>query len=118
MSSPTRSTQDAVPLRPAVVEWLHLALAGALGAALRLWGIGRQVLVDDEWHALHEVLQRSYADFVLDDGWTPAGDHYSAPYALLFEALADGPGLSELAMRLPSLVAGIALPVVLPLLVR
>lgn len=96
----------------------HLLLAVSVGAYLRLHAIGRQVLVDDEWHALHEVLHHSYRYFLLDDGWTPSGDHYSVPYALFDKLLAGTVGLTELGMRMPSLVAGIALTLLLPLLVR
>ena len=40
------------------VAWPALALV-ALGvaAALRTWALGSQVVIDDEWHALHKVMR-------------------------------------------------------------
>ena len=41
--------------------WLTLALPFILvGTILRLWGIGQQILVDDEWHSLNFVLGKSF----------------------------------------------------------
>jgi len=91
--------------------WL---LAVLTGAALRLYQIRDQVLVDDEWHALHALLAGGPLDVLLSFG---ASDH-SIPLTLYDLLLERTVGLTELGMRLPSLLAGIASLVVLPWLVR
>ena len=92
---------------PAKLLWLLAVLAGA---ALRLYQIRDQVLVDDEWHALHALLAGGPLDVLLSFG---ASDH-SIPLTLYDVLLERTVGLSELGMRLPSLVAGIAALVVDP----
>ena len=100
---------------PARATWNLLWLLAVLaGAALRLHAITDQVLVDDEWHALHALLAGGPRDVLLSFG---ASDH-SIPLTLYDILLERTVGLSELGMRLPSLVAGIAALVVVPALLR
>jgi hypothetical protein len=94
-------------------EWLWL-LAVAVGTVLRLDQLAAQIVADDEWHALYALLRRSYLGIVTHFGEAD----YSIPLALLYRAVADTVGLSEVAMRLPVVAAGLATLVVLPLLVR
>src|SRR5262245_15011208 len=93
-----------------------VAFAGAvlLGAALRLHGIRDQLLVSDEWHAPHAA--------ALASAWQLLGlvtlGATSIPLNVYASLLLDGPGWSELALRMPALVPGLAALVVFPLLVR
>ena len=87
----------------------------ALGAFFRLYLLQGQVLLDDEWHGLHYVIGRSYA-FLLTHFAVPGAT--SIPTNLYTRFLLDTTGWSELLLRLPSIAAGLAGLVVLPLLVR
>ena len=98
-------------VRAADLLWLLAVLAGAF---LRLHGLRDQVLVDDEWHALHTLLASGPWDVLLSFGAT---DH-SIPLTLWDMLLERTVGLTELGMRLPSVVAGLAALVVVPALVR
>lgn len=89
------------------VSWLFFLLAATtLAIYLRADQILSQWLTDDEWHAIHK-LQAS-------EGYTPifrsfgAAD-YSIPLTVLYRFIAEHFGLSELRMRLPMLVCGVAL---------
>ena len=112
--SPTRPAISADP--QGLRGFAALALFGAtvaLGAALRLDQFAMQVLLDDEWHAVHQVLRRAPAAIVLELGHAD----YGIPLALYDWALARTIGLSETAMRLPMMLCGLATIVVLPLAV-
>lgn len=87
---------------------LAIALAGAW---LRLDQFTRQVLLDDEWHVIHQLLQRGPAEFVFDLGHAD----YSIPLALYDWGLLHTLGLSETAMRVPMMAAGLATIALLPL---
>jgi hypothetical protein len=70
------------------------------------------VLVDDEWHAVHKLLSSGYWSIATD-----LGDNDNCiPLTLFYKLLADTIGLSELAMRLPSLLSGISVLVIGPVL--
>lgn len=97
--------------RIANLLWLLAVLAGT---ALRLYQLRDQVLVDDEWHALHALLGGGPLDVLLSFG---ASDH-SIPLTLYDVLLERTVGLSELGMRLPSLLCGVAALVVVPWLAR
>jgi Dolichyl-phosphate-mannose-protein mannosyltransferase len=85
--------------------------AGAVGMALRLYQLRGQVLVDDEWHAVHALLRTgSYWRLATEMGATDR----CIPLTLLYKLIADTVGLSEWSMRLPSLLCGGAAVVVLP----
>lgn len=93
------------------IHWLVGLAVFALCLWLRLDQIVDQVVTDDEWHALHQVISHSPRDFLLSFG---VADH-SIPLTLLFWQEADWFGLSELAMRWPMMLAGLATVVLLPL---
>ncbi len=93
---------------------LLFALALAAGAAIRLDQLGAQVLADDEWHALRALHFHGYRWIFTNLG---VSDH-SIPLTLAYRALADTVGLSEWGMRLPVVVAGIAVVAAGPLLAR
>jgi hypothetical protein len=90
----------------AKMERVLLFLLVALGAYLRLWHLGSQIPLDDEWHAI---------GFALDqDFWSLASPHTrlganSVPYNLYLWLAAQTVGLSELTIALPSSLAGILL---------
>lgn len=92
--------------------WATFALAAAfvLGAYLRLQQLGAQVLIDDEWHAVHQVLNNSPARMLVDFGFSD----YSIPLGLLAWGEAHVFGLSETLLRLPMVLCGLATLVVFP----
>lgn len=102
--------------RPAqAVAWQVLLAAGVLiGAFLRWYQLGIQVLLDDEWHALHKVLHSDALGIATSFGYA---DH-SIPLALYYRFLLLHGGLTEWVMHLPMLVTGIALLVCASMLLR
>jgi hypothetical protein len=103
-------TQRALPAAAIVLAscWF---LAGAW---LRYYQLDLQILVEDEWHALHKILRSGFADIYESFG---RSDH-SIPLALYDRWLMLHGGLTEWTMRMPMFVAGIALLAAAPLLVR
>jgi len=99
-------------------RWLRgeLGLLGAVavGAAIRLDQIREQIVLDDEWHALHAILRFGYGRILTHFGWTDV----CIPLTVFYKLVADTVGLSEMWMRLPVLIAGIGSLLVLPLMVR
>jgi len=94
-------------------RWL-LFLIFLAGASIRLFRIGDQVVIDDEWHALNAV---QYHDF----GWifTHFGDsNHSILLSLLYELQYQLTGLNELLLRWPMLLAGCAVLLVFPYMLR
>ena len=90
-----------------------LAAAGA-GIWLRAYQLGIQVILDDEWHAVHKLLRAGYANIATHFGFAD----YSIPLTLYFRFLHDHGGLSEWGMHLPPLIAGSALLLCGPALLR
>jgi hypothetical protein len=84
---------------------LGFALATALGAWLRLYGLGEQVVQDDEWHAIHKLMAAGYAEIFRSFGMA---DH-SIPLTLFYKAMAETAGLTEINLRIVQVLAGIAL---------
>ncbi|HEY2969184.1 MAG TPA: hypothetical protein VGK75_12560, partial [Casimicrobiaceae bacterium] len=102
-------------LRAGAAAWaLMFALAIIAGAWLRWYQLGVQVLLDDEWHAVHKVLHSDAAGIATTFGFA---DH-SIPLTLYYRLLALHGGLTEWVMRLPMLLSGIGLLLVVPLLLR
>ncbi|HET9762364.1 MAG TPA: hypothetical protein VFR50_02560 [Casimicrobiaceae bacterium] len=96
----------SAPIHSSSWPWTFLvALAIAAGAWLRWYQLPIQVLVDDEWHALHKVIQSDAYGIATSFGFA---DH-SIPLTLYYRFLALHGGLTEWVMHLPLLVAGIAL---------
>lgn len=100
--------------KPGALYWGTAAGVLLLGAVLRAYRVGQQLILDDEWHALNAVQDHGYHWIFSHLGHA---DH-SIPLTLLYEFLSRTSGLDELTMRLPSLLAGIALLVLLPWLLR
>jgi len=94
-------------------EWVFVG-AVICGSLLRAYQLSDQILVDDEWHALNAVIYM--------DAWeilTTFGDsHISAPMALYFKFFMNKWGLSEVAIRAPFLLVGVATLVIFPLAAR
>jgi hypothetical protein len=99
----------------AAPAWTAIA-AGALiaGVYLRATQLPAQILLDDEWHAIHKLLHSGAKGILTSFGVAD----YSIPLTLYYRFLALHGGLSEWAMHVPLLVAGVALLAVAPLLLR
>ena len=94
--------------------WLAVLLAAVvIGAFLRLDQFAAQVLIDDEWHAVHQVLQHTPRMMFLDFGIAD----YSIPLGILDWYVSRAWGLSEITMRAPMMVFGLVTLAVLPLYV-
>jgi hypothetical protein len=95
--------------------WLLLgALALAAGTGLRVWQLDGQILIDDEWHAVHRLLAADVSQIVTRLGYAD----YSIPLTVAFRVLYDYGMLSERWMHIPAACAGIALLLVGPWLAR
>lgn len=95
--------------------WVALALAASVaGAWLRLHDVASQIVIDDEWHALHKLMRSGVADILTHLDYAD----YSIPMTLYFRALYGTTGLGEWGMRAPMLAAGIALVAIAPWLAR
>ncbi len=94
-------------------RWL-LFLIFLAGTSVRLYRIGDQVVLDDEWHALNAV---QYHDFRWIFTHFGKAD-YSIPLALLYELQYQLTGLNEYLLRWPMLLAGCAALLFLPYLLR
>lgn len=96
------------------IQWIG-AIGIALGLFLRIDQIGAQILADDEWHSLEYLQHHGYWDIASHFG---AMADYCIPLTLLHRLLYDTVGITELALRVVPLTAGIALLIVLPLMLR
>jgi hypothetical protein len=100
-------------LRVLRAEW-SLACAFLVGLVLRVVHLRAQILADDEWHALVKSGEDGLAGVISSFG----GSDHSIPVAAWFEVLATTIGLTDVAIRAPFLLAGLATILVLPLLLR
>ena len=91
-----------------------LALIVTVGASLRLSQFSQQVLLDDEWHVIHQLLFKGPKELFLTMGHAD----FSIPLGLLYWFELKQFGLSELGMRWPMMFAGLMTLVVFPLYVR
>jgi hypothetical protein len=99
--------------KPSAFYLVFFAIA-VLGLYLRLDQFGLQVLLDDEWHVIHQLLAKSPGELVQTFG---AAD-FSIPLALLYWLELKLFGLSEIGMRWPMMLAGIVFLCVSPLYLR
>ncbi len=93
---------------------ITLTLLVALGVVLRLWHWSSQILLDDEWHALNFVLNRSLIDVFMQQG---LGAN-SIPVNVYCWIILHTAGWSEPLLRLPSIVAAISTLIVIPVMAR
>ena len=84
------------------------------GVYLRATQLSTQILLDDEWHAIHKLLHSDVKGIVTSFGVAD----YSIPLTLYYRFLALHGGLSEWQMHVPMLLAGITLLVAGPWLLR
>lgn len=89
---------------------LLYVLVLALGAWVRLDQFMDQILIDDEWHAIHQLILHGPRDILTSFGYT---DH-SIPLTFLYWLEASWVGLSELGMRWPMMLCGLATLVLFP----
>jgi hypothetical protein len=101
-SSWARSRAPAAARPIAIVG---VAVAVVLAGWLRLHGLADQVVQDDEWHALHKLLNAGYGEIFGSFGYS---DH-SIPLTLFYKAMAAVVGLDEIDMRIVQAACGIAL---------
>ncbi|HET7136418.1 MAG TPA: hypothetical protein VFJ25_10900 [Casimicrobiaceae bacterium] len=99
---------------PVASGWnLLLVTAFVSGFALRAWQVDIQILLEDEWHAIHKLLRSSALDIVTHLGHAD----YSIPLTLYYQWLERNVGLSEWSMHAPSVVAAVALLLIGPSLI-
>ena len=100
---------------PGGLGWIALPPCACRRAAVasRARGLASQIVIDDEWHALHKLMRADMLDIVTHLDYAD----YSIPLTVYFRWLYDTIGVTEWGMRLPMLVAGIALVAVGPWLV-
>lgn len=98
----------------------HIFIGGSLflsliiGIFLRMDQIDRQVILDDEWHSIHNALEHSYAHIA--SHITPRGA--CVPLSLFYKFLMETVGLEEWGLRGLQLFFGAGAVVVLPLVIR
>jgi hypothetical protein len=85
-----------------LLPWFALAIA--LGLWLRFDQLTSQLLFEDEWHAVYRVVHESPAGIFRDFAHSDS----SIPLTLLYVLEARAFGLSEIGMRAPLIVAGVA----------
>ncbi len=90
---------------------LLLLVVVIVGAWLRFDQFAYQVVTDDEWHALNQLIAHSPRQFLLSYGFSD----FSIPLALLYWSEANWLGLSELGMRWPMMSAGLLMLILFPL---
>jgi hypothetical protein len=98
-------------LRRYLASFVPILLVGAL---VRTYHLGGQLIIGDEWHALHRALLLHYSDLLTSFG---ISDH-SILLALYFRAVMDTLGLSETLLRAPFLLAGLLALVLIPAMIR
>lgn len=108
----TRDLAPAAPTRDGLLRSPWFWAAVLVGAALRLAGLFRQVLVADEIHAYRFSLLLDFPEVLVAYPFTANSPPLNAWLRLLVD-LGLAPG--ELALRVPVLLAGLALLVLPPL---
>lgn len=88
-----------------------LTISIAVGIYIRLDQFSVQILIDDEWHAVHQLLNSSPSSIFSSFGHAD----YSIPLTLLYWFEAKLFGLSELLMRWPMLLFGLLTILVFPM---
>jgi hypothetical protein len=94
--------------------WIVLFAALGVGAFLRWYQLRSQVLIDDEWHAVRMLVHADAHAIATHFGFAD----YCIPLTLYYRWLYERGVLDEWLMHLPSLLAGLALLVAAPMLMR
>ena len=87
-----------------------LIVAFVAGVALRVWQLDIQIPIDDEWHAIHKLMQAGPLDVFTHVGYAD----YSIPLTLYYQCLYRTTGLSAWGLHLPPLVASVGLLLIGP----
>lgn len=93
---------------------LVILLATLLGAYLRLYLIGDQILGEDEWNGFRRAIHSSYHEILT----TYHRADNCIPLTLYYKLLLDTTGLNEFGLRSLQLLAGIVSLVLLPWIIR
>lgn len=96
------------------LAFLMATLIAIIAVYFRTTQLGHQILIDDEWHAIHALIRLDYQQIFLSFGHA---DH-SIPLTLLFKALSETIGLTEWRMRVLPLVGGLVTVALVPWLMR
>jgi hypothetical protein len=91
-----------------------LLAAAIIGAYFRFDQIGQQLVIGDEWHALHVALNASHSRIAGSFG---IADH-SIPLALYYKGMLETVGLDLWGLRAPVLLSGLLTVILLPLMCR
>lgn len=94
--------------------YIAFSFIALLGVYLRLDQFALQVLLDDEWHVIHQLLAKAPAELIRTFGVAD----FSIPLALLYWVELKWFGLSEIGMRWPMMFAGILFLCLSPVYVR
>jgi len=105
----TAGSSDAALTR---YQLWSLAAAFLAGAALRLWGVGSLILLDDEFHALGAAQGNTFSYLFTHFG----GADHCIPLAMFYKLLFSLTGLGELGARLPMLAASLLFCALVPVL--
>ena len=96
------------------VFYLVFLIVAAVGVYIRLDQFALQVLLDDEWHAVHQLLLQGPQELFITIGRAD----FSIPLALLYWLELKLVGLSETGMRWPMMLAGVFTLFAFPLYIR
>ena len=88
-------------------------IAIAIGTYVRFDQFLIQTLIDDEWHAVHQLLHSTPTKIATSFGHAD----YSIPLTLFYWFEAEYIGLSELLMRWPMMLFGLTTIIILPIYV-
>lgn len=92
------------------IAWVVLLVIMLLGIALRFDQFVDQVLLDDEWHVIHQILQHSTSELFRIFGHAD----YSIPLGLFYSWIAQYTPLTEALMRAPMFIAGTLILLLFP----
>lgn len=106
---PNEPSASAAPLNRRAF-WLSVLAVTLLGAALRYPGLANQIVIDDEWHQLNRAAHSPW--------WELLTNYYpratSIPNNVYLRLVLDAWGWSEVAIRMPTVVATLATFALLP----
>ncbi|MFX0133847.1 MAG: glycosyltransferase family 39 protein [Candidatus Hodarchaeota archaeon] len=96
-------------------DFFFLMTTGVLiGAFLRLYRIGSQIIWDDEWHAIQIAIFNPLKYIVTHFHW----NYNSIPLTIYFRIMLESIGLNEINIRLPQLLSGTLMLVIFPLIIK
>lgn len=93
--------------------WIGLLWIG-VGAWLRLFHFGSQIVIEDEWHALHKIVDSGFFEIFTSFGL----NDYSIPLTLYDRFLMEYGYLTEWTLKAPMLICGVLLLAVAPRIVE